>query len=160
MLDYKRLEANRLLWASGWTPHHKGLFQKHLSHLHKNFPPQVPLNAIFERAREIIDALDGICIQNQCDGLGVGPFCSAIEFDFFHYDASVYPELEAVCRQIGKPAVYIGIGYDILGDWLIDKTGVIYFQNQIQKTLTPFSQNIYDFLEKDIYRCADLFQKI
>jgi len=62
--------------------------------------------------------------------------------------------------QIGKPAVYIGIGYDILGDWLIDETGVVYFQNQIQKTLTPFSQNIYDFLEKDIYRCADLFQKI
>lgn len=143
MLDYKRLESNRLLRASGWTPYHKGLFQKHLSHLHKNFPPQVPPNAMFERA-----------------GLGVGPSCAAIEFDFFHYDASVYPELEAVCRQIGKPAVYIGIGYDILGDWLIDETGVVYFQNQIQKTLTPFSQNIYDFLEKDIYRCADLFQKI
>ena len=72
-------------------------------------------------------------------------------------DASVYPELEAVSQKIGKRAVYIGIGYDIMGDWLVDETGILYFQNKIYNRLSPFSNSIYDFLEKDIYRCADLF---
>lgn len=44
-----------------------------------------------------------------------------------------------------------------MGDWLVDETGMLYFQNRICNTLSPFSKNIYDFLEKDIYRCAALF---
>ena len=157
MLDYTRLASNSLLIGAGWTPSYKGLLQKHLSHLDWRFPPQVPPDTIFESAKEIIDALDGIVIKNQCSKLGVGSSCSAIEFDFFNYDASVYPKLEAASQKIGKRAVYIGIGYDIIGDWLVDETGMLYFQNKIHNTLSPFSNSIYDFLEKDIYRCADLF---
>jgi hypothetical protein len=158
MLDYKRLEANSLLIKSGWTPSHKGIWKERLAHLDMRFPPQVPVDTIFESARDIVDALDGIRIQNQCAELGVGLSCDAIEFDFFHYDAFVYPQLEIVCSQIGKRAVYIGIGYDILGDWLVDEAGMIYFQNEIRHTLSPFSKSIYDFLENDIYRCADLIR--
>ena len=55
--------------------------------------------------------------------------------------------------------MYIGIGFDIIGDWLVDENGALYFQNNIRDTLTAFSQNIYDFLEKDIYRCGDLFEE-
>ena len=157
MLNYVRLEANSLLVDAGWTPLYKGLLQKHLSHLDWRFPPQVPPDIIFDSARDIIDALDGIRIKNQCPELGVGSSCDAIEFDFFNYDASVYPKLEAVSQKIGKRALYIGIGYDIMGDWLVDETGILYFQNRMCNTLSPFSKNIYDFLEKDIYRCATLF---
>lgn len=82
MLDYTRLASNSLLIGAGWTPSYKGLLQKHLSHLDWRFPPQVPPDAIFESAKEIIDALDGIVIKNQCSKLGVGSSCSAIEFDF------------------------------------------------------------------------------
>ena len=151
MLDYKRLEANALLREAGWTPSRKGLLEKHLSHLDWRYPPQVPINGIFESARGIIDALDGICIPNQCAGLGVGTSCMAIEFDFFHYDASISSKLEVVCRQIGRRAVYIGPGYNILGDWLVDETGAIYFENNLRKTLACFSPNIYQFFENDIF---------
>ena len=157
MLNYMRLEANRLLIDAGWTPSYKGLLQKHLSHLDWRFPPQIPPDPIFESAKDIIDALDGIQIKNQCPELGVGPSCSAIEFDFFNYDDSVYPELEAISQKIGRRVVYIGIGYDIMGDWLVDETGILYFQNRIYSTFSLFSQSIYDFLEKDIYKCSDLF---
>lgn len=46
-----------------------------------------------------------------------------IDFDFFNYDVSIRPELEAVWSRIGKRAVYIGIGFDIIGDWLVDERG-------------------------------------
>lgn len=82
--------------------------------------------------------MDGIQIKNQCEGLNIDQSCNAIEFDFFHYDASVYPELAKVRDKIGKQAVYIGIGYDIVGDWLVDETGMLYFQNKIKNTLSPF----------------------
>ena len=156
MLDYKRLETNSLLIKSGWTPSHNNLLQKGLSHLNLPYQLQVPVSAIFESAREIVDALDGICIRNQCTERGLGSGCNAVEFDFFEYDTSVYPELEAVRHEIGKQVVYIGVGYDIIGDWLVDETGVLYFQNKIEHTLLPFSHNIYDFLEKDIYKFPSL----
>ncbi len=159
MLDYKRLEANKLLVNSGWSRPHKNHWQGRLAHLEPRFPFQVPADEIFESARDIIDALDGIQIRNQCAGLGLGSSCSVIDFDFFNYDASIRPELEAVWGRIGKRAVYIGIGFDIIGDWLVDENGALYFQNNIRDTLTAFSQNIYDFLEKDIYRCGDLFEE-
>ena len=157
MLDEKRLSANRLLREAGWTPARKNLLQEHLSRIDPRFQPQVPADAIFERAKEIVDTLDGLCIPNQCTGLGADASCNAIEFDFFNYDRSIFPELEAASRKIGKQALYIGIGYDIIGDWLVDETGVLYFQNKIRHTLSPFSRNIFDFLEKDIYRCAEMF---
>lgn len=159
MLDYGRLETNALLVKAGWTVEHRNLLQKSISRLDPRFPPQVPECAIFESARDIIDALNGICIRNQCPCLGVSKDTNAIEFDFFNYDVSVYSELRAVCTQIGWQAVYIGIGYDIIGDWIVDEEGKIYFQNRRNNKLSLFSMSIYDFLEKDIYKYTDLFGK-
>ena len=105
MLDYKRLEANRLLVNSGWSRPHRNLWQERLAHLEPRFPLQVPADEVFESARDIIDALDGIQIRSQCAGLGLGPSCSVIDFDFFNYDASIRPELEAVWSRIGKRTV-------------------------------------------------------
>lgn len=76
-----------------------------------------------------------------------------------NHDVSIRPELEAVWGRIGKRAVYIGIGFYMIGDWLVDVNGVLCFQNNIMDSLIAFSQNIYDFLEKDIYRCAALFEE-
>lgn len=52
MLDYKRLEADRLLVNSGWSrPLH--LWQERLAHLEPRFPLQVPADEVFESARDI-----------------------------------------------------------------------------------------------------------
>lgn len=169
MLDCSRLEKNALLIESGWSTSHTGQLKKHLEkweHLNKRLEhpkpyllPQVPSQEIFQQAWDIVDTLDGICIKNQCPELGVGESTDAIEFDFFHYDSYVYEELQRIRLKIGKPVIYIGIGYAIAGDWLVDETGIIYFQNCLTDTLFPFSKDIYTFLEKDIYGYTDLYGK-
>ena len=115
------------------------------------YPPLVPPEAIFPAAWEIVDALEGTVIPNQCPELGLGATCHAIEFDFLGYDASLRPELETIGKVLERQVLFLGIGYDIAGDWLVDETGVLYFLNRLRKGLFPFSHNIYQFLEKDIY---------
>lgn len=150
MLDRKRLEANPLLLASGWNPSRNDRLKAKLARLDPRFPPQVPPEEIFPAAREIIDSLDGLCIPNQCPELGLGPDCHAAEFDFFHYDPSVFPELQAIGGNLGRRVLFLGIGYDIAGDWLVDEAGAIYFRNRLTQRLFLFSRDIYRFLEKDI----------
>ena len=79
-----------------------------------------------------------------------------IEFSYFNYDTSNTSELEEISSEIKKDVLFIGIGYDIIGDWLIDVDGIIYFRDSIRNHLHPFSLNIYNFLEKDIYKLTDL----
>ena len=57
---------------------------------------------------------------------------------------------------IKHKVLFIGIGYDIIGDWLVDESGAIYFWNKLQNKLHRVSQNIYDFLEQDIYKLIDM----
>lgn len=151
MLDQKRLAANALLRASGWKPRHAGYLEERLKRKNRTYPPQVPPDAIFPAAREIIDSLDGICVKNQCPNLGLGPDCFAVEFDFFNYDDSVFPELQTISSDLGRQVLFLGIGYDIAGDWLADDIGRILFRNKLTGKLFLFSQEIYSFLEKDIY---------
>jgi len=150
MLDLKRLENSTLLRASGWTPFHSGHLQKRLAQISRS-DLQVPPEAIFPAAWEVIESLDGICIKNQCPELGLGRDCCAIEFDFFNYDDSVSPELQTIGAKIGRPVIFLGIGYDIAGDWLLDDAGTLYFRNKLTGKLFLFSDNIYCFLEKDIF---------
>ena len=156
MLDIKRLGANALLREAGWTPARCGCLQKRLEQLEPRYPPQVPPEAIFPAAQDIIECLDGLCVKNQCPELGLGPDCHAIEFDFFHYDDSVYPKLQQIATATGRPVLFLGPGYGIAGDWLIDSTGKLYFRNTLIGELFPFSRDIYAFLEKDIYGYFDL----
>ena len=151
MLDQTRLQRNPLLVASGWDPARHGRLKARLARIGPRFPPQVPPEAIFPAAWEIIDSLDGLCIKNQCPELGVGESCHAIEFDFFNYDASVLPELQAMGDDLGRPVLFLGIGYDIAGDWLVDEAGILYFRNKLTTWQFPFSWDIYSFLERDIY---------
>lgn len=151
MLDEKRLEANPLLQAAGWNPVRRGYLQTKLIQLDPRYPSQVPPEAIFPAAQEIINCLDGLVIKNQCPELEAGPDCCAVEFDFFHYDDSVYPELQAIGAAVGRSVLFLGPGYDIAGDWLTDDRGTIYFRNKLTGLLFLFSPDIYSFLEKDIY---------
>lgn len=48
MLDYKRLEANKLLVNSGWRRPHRNHWQERLSHLDPRFSLQVPADEVFE----------------------------------------------------------------------------------------------------------------
>lgn len=150
MLDQKRLGAIPLLQASGWDPARHGRIKAKLARLDPCFPPQVPPEAIFPAAWEVIDSLDGLCVPNQCPELGLGPDCHAVEFDFFNYDASVYPELQAMGDRLDRRVLFLGIGYDIAGDWLVDEAGMIYFRNRLTQRLFLFSRDIYNFLEKDL----------
>lgn len=153
MLDYRRLSAVPLLQEAGWTPPPAGRLAERFRRLRDSrFPPQLPAEELFPAARDIVEALDGVCIPNQCPELGLGSSCSAIEFDFFHYDASVRPELLALGAEMGRRAVFLGIGYDIAGDWLADEGGRIWFYSRLKPERGPvlFSPDIYAFLEKDI----------
>lgn len=151
MLGLERLERIPILQTAGWTRTRAGHLQERLYHRDPHFPPQVPEDAIFPAAWEIIDALEGICIPNQCPELGLGATCHAIEFDFLGYDSSVLPELEIVNKELGQRVLFLGIGYDIAGDWLVDETGTLYFWNRLTQRRFPFSTDIYSFLEKDVY---------
>ena len=142
MLDLKRLSKNKLLIQNGWKTEYRVNIRENQN--------------IFPRAFEIIEALDGTTIKKLHPELGLGEDSFVIEFDYFNYDISITDELEEIGSIIGKPVLFIGIGYDIIGDWLIDAEGIIYFRNKIKKRLHPFSLNIYDFLEKDIYKLTDL----
>lgn len=116
---------------------------------------QVPITELFQTAEDIVEALDGIRIRNPHAELGLGENCNAIEFNFFEYDASSYPELLDIQSKIGKRVLFIGIGYDIIGDWLADENGAIYFRDKIRNKLHLVSENIYQFLERDIYTLTD-----
>lgn len=151
MLDHKRLETNALLRFSGWSVSYGGNLTARLERANPSYPPQVPPDAIFPAAWEIIDSLDGICIKNQCPELGLGAGCNAIEFDFFNYDDSVFPELQTIGANLRRKVIFLGIGYDIAGDWLVDDTGMLHFLNRSTGRLFSFSRDIYNFLERDIY---------
>ena len=142
MLDLKRLSKNELLIQNGWKPEHRVNIRENQN--------------IFTKAFEIIEALDGTTIKNLHPELGLGEDSFVVEFDYFNYDTSITDELEEISSKIGKEVLFIGIGYDIVGDWFIDDEGIIYFRNKIKNHLHPFSLNIYDFLEKDIYKLTDL----
>lgn len=116
----------------------------------------MPIQKIFPKAFEIIEALEGITIKNLHTELGLGEDSGVIEFNYFNYDTSNIDELEEISSKIGKTVLFIGIGYDIIGDWLIDDDGIIYFRDHIRNHLHSFSLNIYDFLEKDIYKMTNL----
>ena len=166
MLDIKRLSKNELLIQSGWKPEHKVNIKEIYTKIeyeynqktdkNSSFLPQMPIHQIFPRAFEIIEVLEGITIKNLRPELGLGEDSFVIEFNYFNYDTSNTSELEEISSKVGKGVLFIGIGYDIIGDWLIDDEGMIYFRDSIRKRLHPFSLNIYDFLEKDIYNLTDL----
>ncbi len=156
MLDLMRLEGCPLLQAAGWNRSRAGHLAERLGRLNLCYPPPVPPEAIFPAAWEIVDALEGTVIPNQCPELGPGATCHAVEFDFLGYDASLRPELEAIGKVLRRRALFLGIGYDIAGDWLVDETGMLYFLNRLREGLFPFSHNIYQFLEKDLYSCTSL----
>ena len=131
MLDLEQLEKIPLLQAAGWSRSRSGQLRQRMGCLDPRFPPQVPPEAIFPAAWEIIDALEGTLIPNQCPELGLGGSCHAIEFDFLGYDDSVRPELAEMETAVGQRVILLGIGYDIAGDWLVDETGAIWFRNRL-----------------------------
>ena len=102
--------------------------------------------------KEIIESFHGICIKNFHSELGLGDDCNIIEFDFFEYDRSNAADLQRLNREAQERLLYIGIGYDIIGDWLAAESGRIYFLNKIAKRLHLVSENIYEFFEQGIYR--------
>lgn len=157
MLDLEQLEKIPLLQAAGWSRSRAGKLRQRMGCLDPRFPPQVPPEAIFPAAWEIIDALEGTLIPNQCSELGLGGSCHAIEFDFLGYDDSVRRELTEMETTVGRRVILLGIGYDIAGDWLVDETGAIWFRNRLAVgKLFPFSPDIYRFLEKDLFGCVDM----
>ena len=166
MLDIKRLSKNELLIQSGWKPDHKVNIKEIYAKIEYEYDhrtdkksyvlPQMPIYQLFPKAFEVIEVLEGISIKNVHPALGLGEDSFTIEFSYFDYDTSNTSELEEISSKIGKKVLFIGIGYDIIGDWLIDDEGIIYFRDSIRKHLHPFSLNIYDFLEKDIYNLTDL----
>lgn len=163
MLDIKRLLKNDLLIKNGWSPKHKVNIKEVYARIYNqnkdknsSFLPQVAIEKIFPKAFEIIEVLEGTAIKNLHPELGLGEDSLVIEFNYFDYDISNNSEREKLSSQIGKSILFFGIGYDIIGHWLIDDEGIIYFFDSIRKHLHPFSLNIYDFLEKDIYKLTDL----
>lgn len=165
MLDINRLSSNVLLIKSGWSPEYRVDIEKAYNGIEKGvrakeykeyLRPQVSIDKIFPCARDVIETLNGIRIENLHPELGLGNDSYAIEFDFFEYDLSNAFKLESLYTQYAKRFLYIGIGYDIVGDWLIDEIGAIYFQDNIRNRMHLVSQNIYEFLECDIYKLTDV----
>lgn len=154
MLDTARLSRIPLLIQKNWDFTHKLDIEKYYADC-INFSPQVPIEEVFPAARDIIEGLNGLIVKNPHSELGLGDSCNVIEFDFFEYDSSVSNELQAVQKQLGKKVLFIGIGYDIIGDWLVDEDGAIYFLNKIRKHLHFMSENIYCFLEQNIFQLVD-----
>lgn len=151
MLDIERLSRIPLLIQKNWDFTHKLDIEKcYVDCI--NFSPQVPIEEVFPAARDIIEGLNGFAVENPHSELGLGASCNIIEFDFFEYDSSIFNELQAIQKRLGKKVLFIGIGYDILGDWLVDEDGAIYFLNKIREHLHFISENIYCFLEWDIFR--------
>lgn len=156
MLDIKRLSSNQLLIQHGWSPSYKVNIEKcYMEAKHDGYAPQIPINELFPAVKDIIETLDGIIIGDLHLGLGLGS-CDIIEFDFFNYDEYNVPELLSIQERIGKRAAFIGIGYDIIGDWLVDEEGLIYFRNIMRDRLHIVSRDIYHFLEHEIYQITDI----
>lgn len=157
MLDISRLLSISLLSKNGWIPEHKMDIEKRYIQLKNDqYAPQVPIKEVFQAARDIIETLDGIVIKNLHPKLGLGDICNTIEFNFFEYDTSNYSELLSIQSLIEKRVLFIGIGYDIIGDWLVNENGAIYFRNKIRNRLHLVSKNIYQFLKQDIYKLTDI----
>lgn len=157
MLDINRLSVNPLLIKSGWTPAHKIDIDKYYLQIsNSKYAPQVPVNEVFQAVRDIIEHLDGIIIKNLHPELGLGSSCNVIEFNFFEYDTTNYPELLSIQSLVKKRVLFIGYGYDIIGDWLVDEKGAIYFRDKIRNVLHLVSNNIYQFLEDGIYKISDI----
>lgn len=159
MLDTKQLSSNRILLQNGWTPKHKTNLEKNYAEItnHLLSPlPQVSLKNVFPIARNIIESLNGIIIKNPHRELGLGASSCIIEFDFFEYDSSNFSELQMISKQLGKRVLFIGIGYDLIGDWLVDEDEAIYFRNQLSHQLHFVSNDIYTFLEEDIDKIMDV----
>lgn len=156
MLDIKRLSSNRLLLQYGWNPSYKVNVEKSYLWTKRNgCSSQIPMEELFPAVKDIIEALDGIIIGDLHPGLSLGS-CDTIEFDFFNYDEYNVSELLSIQEIIGKRMAFIGIGYDIIGDWLVDEEGLIYFRNKIRDRLHIVSKDIYQFLEHDIYKITDI----
>ena len=162
MLDIERLLHIPLLVQKNWDFVHRLDIEKYYvdcmyksKEQNRNFSPQVPIEEIFPAARNIIEVLNGFVVENSHSELGLGDSCNIIEFDFFEYDSSVFNKLQAIQKQLGKKVLFIGIGYDIIGDWLVDEDGAIYFLDKIRECLHFMSEDIYCFLEQDIFQLVD-----
>lgn len=156
MLDRSWLSSIQLLIQNGWTQAHRVDIEKRYLQLKSGHHAQVAIEEIFPAARDIIEALDGIVIKNLHPRFGPYNACNTIEFDFFEYDVSNFSELWEIQSQLEKRVLFIGIGYGIIGDWLVDEAGFIYFRDIIRGRLHLVSTNIYQFLEQDIYKLTDI----
>ena len=155
MLDVNRLSSKLLHKKSGWNRSYKIDIEKHYQECEKDKHfPQVPIQELFRTARDIIETLDGICIKNLHPELGLGSSCDVIEFSYFNYDRLSHSELLSIQSTINRKALFIGIGYDIIGDWLVDESGAIYFRNKLRNKLHMVSQNIYPSLDKSKKSCS------
>lgn len=163
-LDINRLSLIPLLKESGWRPENKIDLEHLYAKLEKQYQNsqsicdvlQVPLKEVFPAAKEIIEGFNGVCIKNLHPELGLGADCNTIEFDFFEYDRSNFLDLQILNYKAQERLLFIGIGYDIIGDWLIAESGRIYFFNKISDRLHLVSENIYEFFEQDIYKLQDI----
>ncbi len=159
MLDTNRLFSIPLLQQNGWKPVNKTDLKQRYEELERKYQknqsicnlPQVALTEIFPVAKEVIEIFEGICIKNFHSELGMGKDSNIIEFSFFEYDRSNISDLQKFSNQIQERLLFIGIGYDIIGDWLIAESVRIYFFNKISDMLHLVSENIYEFFERDIY---------
>lgn len=156
MLDITRLSSNQLLIQYGWSPSYKVNIEEYYRlTYHDGYSLQLSIEELFPAVKDIIESLEGIVIGNLHPSLKLG-YCDTIEFSFFNYDEYNVPELLSIQKNIGKRVAFIGIGYDIIGDWLVDEEGLIYFRNKIQNRLHIISKDIYQFLEHDIYKLTDI----
>lgn len=97
MLDVNRLSSNLLLIKSGWNRSYKIDIEKCYQECEKDkHSPQVPIQELFQTARDIIETLEGICIKNLHPELGLGSSCDVIEFSYFNYDTSSHSELLSI----------------------------------------------------------------
>lgn len=157
MLDTARLSLNIPLISNGWDKNKRFDVKKHYKECVKNNEVlQCPFEEIFPAAMDIIESLEGVCFKNPHRHLGLGDCCDAVEFNFFNYDHNNIPKLKAIEAKINKKVLFIGIGYDIIGDYLVDESGNIYFLNEIKGELHRVSSDIYNFLESDIYKLTDM----
>jgi hypothetical protein len=118
---------------------------------------QAPASEVFKSARDIFESLQGTRIQNVCPELTLSVDSEAIEFDYYSYDFSNREELAEIGKQVGEKVLFFGIGYDIIGDWLVGESGKIYFRDKIRNRLSLMTDDIYDLLERTIYSTNDIY---
>lgn len=166
LLDWERLSSNPLLQKNGWEKTYKIDIVKQYEKINqqyiKNPQPyelaQVPLEDVFLSAKAIIESFEGTCIHQFSHHrlLKLGEGCDVIEFSFFGYDAYNFPELQTIGAEVGEKVLFIGIGFDTIGDWLVGESGRIYFRNKLSNKLYLVSENIYDLLERELYKLEDV----